>query len=406
MGAFVRRFAAIVAIALSMALAAALGSAGHAPAAPLMPTPDPDQFYAAPADLAAHAPGDVLKFREKPWHVYFPTSRVYEVLFRSTDSEGKPIAANATYLLPQNHQPDGPLMSYQHIINALGTKCKVATKLYTSDPTNLILEMPGLNLVLSRGWSVVLPDHLGPRMAYGAAKLGGQITLDGIRAVKKIPELGVTHSKVGMGGYSGGGMATAWAAALAETYAPELDIVGSAYGGVPMNLTTMARALGDQPHIAFGLAAIALIGLEREYPDRLNVADQLNPYGHWLANWVINGCTNEAMFVGAYKSAGQMTDNKNFMADPGAWQVLNENSLEFYPGKPDAPVFEWHSPIDGLIPVDAIDHTLQRYCAAGVELFTMLTPTPDHLSAAPLGMFQALDWLEKKFQGQPTARTC
>jgi len=59
-----------------------------------------------------------------------------------------------------------------------------------------------------------------------------------------------------------------------------------------------------------------------------------------------------------------------------------------------------------LIPVDAIDHTLQRYCASGVELFTMLTPTPDHLSAAPLGMFQALDWLDRKLHGQPTARTC
>ncbi len=35
-----------------------------------------------------------------------------------------------------------------------------------------------------------------------------------------------------MAGYSGGGMATAFAAALAPSYAPELDIVGAAAGGV------------------------------------------------------------------------------------------------------------------------------------------------------------------------------
>ena len=401
-----RRFAHAVAIWLLIALAAALVGPSRAAADPLMPAPDPDPFYAAPADLDAHANGDVLKVRERPWHVYFPTSRVFEVLFRSTDSEGKSIAANTTYLLPSNHTPDAPLLSYQHIINALGTKCKVASKLYTSDPMNLILEMPGLNVALARGWSVALPDHLGPRMSYGAARLGGQITLDGIRAVKNVPEFMVTNSPVGMGGYSGGGMATAWAAALAPTYAPELNIVGAAYGGVPMNLSTMARALGTQPHIAFGLAAIALLGLEREYPDRIDVASQLNGYGRWLANWVINGCTNEAMFVGLYKSSDQLTDRRDYMDTPSVWQVLNENSLEFYDGIPKTPIFEWHSPIDGLIPVDAIDNTLGRYCRAGVQLFTMITPTPDHLSAAPLGMFQALDFLDKKFQGLPTARIC
>lgn len=397
---------AITALGWILVLVAGLLGAGSASALPLMPAPDPDPFYAAPPDIAAHAPGDVLKVRERAWHVYFPTSRVFEVLFRTTDSEGFPIAANTTYLLPDNHQQDAPLFSYQHIINALGTKCKVASKLWTSDPMNLILEMPGLNLALTRGWAVNLPDHLGPRMAYGAAKLGGQITLDSIRAVKKIPQFEVTNSRIGMGGYSGGGMATAWAAAMAPTYAPELDIVGSAEGGAPMSLTKMARSLGNQPHIAFGLAAIAAIGLEREYPDRMNVANQLNDYGRWLANWVINGCTNEAMFVGFYKSAGELTDNQNYMDDPAVWKIFDENSLELYPGIPKTPIFEWHSPIDGLIPVDAIDNTLRRYCAAGVDLFTMLTPTPDHLSAAPLGMFQALDWLDRKFQGLPTARSC
>ena len=59
-----------------------------------------------------------------------------------------------------------------------------------------------------------------------------------------------------------------------------------------------------------------------------------------------------------------------------------------------------------LIPVDAIDNTLRRYCAAGADISSLLTPTPDHLSAAPLGMFQALDWLDKKFAGLPTTRTC
>lgn len=398
----VRRAAGLVAFVLLFAFA----WSPPASAEPVMPAPDPDPFFAAPADLAEHAPGDVLKVREMPWNLYFPTSRVWQVLFRTNDSENKPIAANTTFVLPPNHNDGDPLLSYQHIINSLGNKCKIATELYASDLTTQIREAPALNIALARGWAVALPDHLGPRMAYGAAKLGGQVTLDGIRAVQRIPEFKVAHSKVGLGGYSGGGMATAWAAALAPTYAPELNIVASAEGGAPMNLAMMAAALGNNPHPAFGLAAAAALGLEREYPDRIKVQEELNATGLWLEQWIVNGCTNEIMFWGLFKSAGMMTDNKNFMDNPAGWQVLDENSLEFYPGIPKAAIFEWHSPTDVLIPVDAIDRTIGRYCAAGTPVLTMLTPSPDHLSAAVLGLPTAIDWMDRIFRGEPAPSTC
>ncbi|MFI7166509.1 lipase family protein [Rhodococcus erythropolis] len=156
-------------------------------------------------------------------------------------------------------------MSYQHIINALGLGCAPSTAMYTDDPKLAIREAPGLNVAIAKGWSVAIPDHLGPPHAYGAAKLGGQITLDGIRAAGRFDALGLGASPVGMAGYSGGGMATAMAAAIAPTYAPELELAGSAYGGAPMNIDKMAKALGQQKHPAFGLAMAAALGLEREY---------------------------------------------------------------------------------------------------------------------------------------------
>ncbi|MBC2643578.1 MULTISPECIES: lipase family protein [unclassified Rhodococcus (in: high G+C Gram-positive bacteria)] len=426
MGSLFRRSSGTAVLGSVLALSAALVGAGTSAAeppllsppvlSPLLPAPpsadaifpvaDPDPFYIQPSDVADHAPGDVLKIRQMPPSYYFPGSAMWELLFRTTDSEGRPIAANTTYVLPANHVPDGPLVSYQHIINSLGNKCKIANELYTDDPLHQIREAAGLNIALARGWAVALPDHLGPRMAYGAAKLGGQITLDGIRAVQRVPELQVQNSKVGLGGYSGGGMATAWAAALAPTYAPELNIVGAAEGGTPMNLVKMAEALGTNPHPAFGLAMAAALGLEREYPDRIDVTDQLNDEGRIMKQMIGNGCTNEIMLFGLGHSASQMTDNKNFMDDPEAWKVMEENSLELYPGVPTAPIFEWHSPTDALIPVDSIDTTVKRYCDAGTPVQTLLTPTPDHLSAAALGLPQGLDWMDARFRGDPAPSTC
>ena len=214
-------------------------------------------------------------------------------------------------------------------------------------------------------------------------------------------------SPVQMAGYSGGGLSTAAAAAMAPSYAPELNIIGVAQGGVPMNLLKMAYLVGaDRPHPAFGLAMAAAIGFGREYPEKMPVSESLTPYGTELMNRIANSCTNELLSVGANHSALELTNNNSVFDDPEARKVVLENSVELYPGVPNAPMFEWHSPYDGLIPVDAIDSSTRRYCDAGVKVNTVLIPTQDHLTAAVIGLPQALAWMQDRFDGKPAPSTC
>ncbi|MEC3915249.1 lipase family protein [Nocardia sp. CDC160] len=381
-------------------------AAGSAAAQPLLPTPDPDPFYAAPADLAAHQPGDVLAVRAQPALSSFPNVDVTLIKFRSTDSEGKPIAATTTVLSPHDRRPDAPLLSLQQIINGLGSQCAVSRVLYTTDPNLMVREAPAWNVLLQRGWSMALPDHLGPRFAYGAAKLGGQITLDGIRAVQHVADLKVEHSPVALAGYSGGGMATAWAAALAPTYAPELHLAGAAMGGVPMNLVSMLETLGLNRHPVFGLALAAGLGLEREYPDRFPITDQLNASGLAMRDKLLNSCTNDILAAGAGVGALDIAKTTVMTDDPVARSVVEENSLQLYSGVPNMPVFEWHSPIDGLVPVDAIVDTIHRYCAAGTRVWSEQEPVPDHLTAAVLGLPSVLNWLDARMRGEEAPTNC
>ncbi|PXX60371.1 secretory lipase [Nocardia tenerifensis] len=400
----IRPALAVVALLISVAHVAVV--AGTAAAQPIYPWPDPDPFYAAPPDLDQAKPGDVLAVRPMPGLPVFPGSSVTMIKFRSTDSKGDPIAATTTVLTPANHVPGGPLLSYQHIINGLGAQCAVSHVLYTGDPNLVVREAPALNTVLMRGWSVALPDHLGPNSAYGAAKLGGMITLDGLRAVKQVAELGLDASPIAMFGYSGGGMATGWAAALAPTYAPELNIIGTAEGGVPMNLVKMIAGLGYSRHPAFGLAFAAAIGLEREYPQRLPISDSLNAAGLAIRDQIANGCTNEILAAGAGHGVMDVASSIALVEDPDARAVIEENSLELYDGIPKAPIYQWHSPVDALIPVDSIDNTMQRYCAAGVRVQSELFPSPDHMSTAVLGAPAAVAWLEERFRGAPAPSNC
>ncbi|MET7768963.1 lipase family protein [Nocardia sp. NPDC005366] len=387
-------------------VSAGLTCQGRAVAEPIYPNPDPDPFFAAPAGLADAAPGDVLDVRAEPPLPYFPTATVTLIKFRSMNSQGNPIAATTTVLTPADQKPGAPLLSYQHIINGLGTQCSVFHGLYDYDPNLLYRAVPLLNTMLLRGWSIALPDHLGPNAAYGAARLGGQITLDGIRAAQRVRQLGLADSPAAMLGYSGGGMATAWAAALAPRYAPELRLVGAAAGGVPTNINLMARGLGLEPHPMFGLAMGAALGLEREYPDRLPISDQLNTQGRAIREAMANACTYELIALGAMQSARALASSTSLIDDQRVWEVSGENSLELFAETPTVPVFEWHTPIDPLIPVDSVDRTNRRYCDAGVRLWSELYPSPDHLATAVLGFPSAVNWLDARFRGESAPSNC
>ncbi|WP_308166249.1 lipase family protein [Nocardia albiluteola] len=69
----------------------------------------------------------------------------------------------------------------------------------------------------------------------------GHMALDGIRAAKNDPSLGLADSAVALYGYSGGGSGTARAAETHALYALELKIVGAAMGGVPGDMVQLAR---------------------------------------------------------------------------------------------------------------------------------------------------------------------
>lgn len=396
---------AVAAVAASASLAAAPASASPV----VYPAALNDAFYNDPDDLESRQPGDVLATRAVPAPLGFPNTDAVQIKFRSTNSVGAPISAVTTILSPQGAPAGRPLVSYQAIINALGLQCAPSTALYAENPLKGIREAPGLVVAIQRGWSLAIPDHLGPNSAYGAAKIGGQITLDGIRAAQRHAPLGLAHSPVGIAGYSGGGMATAMAAALAPTYAPELNLAGSAYGGVPMNIGEMAAELGESAHPAFGLAMAAALGLEREYPDRMPITAQLNDEGRQLRDRLANACTNEILTTGAGRSIADVADpavGMTLLHDPSVREVLNENSVEMYPTIPNAPVYEWHSPSDSLIPLSAIDTTLRRYCDAGVAVTSELVPTPDHLSAAVAGLPGAMNFLEARFAGAAPTSNC
>ncbi|MBH0775571.1 lipase family protein [Nocardia bovistercoris] len=388
-----------LAAAAISAAALCLTNAAPATAAPIYPIPESDAFYWAPPDLANFRSGDVLRSRAMPTAVY-PGATAWQLLYRTTDSQNAPIAAVTTVFVPSGGGDNRPLVSYQPFVNSLGTRCAPSHTLFNGG----LQEGPALNVLLARGWALAVPDHLGPTSAYGAARLGGRITLDGIRAAKRFEPAGLAGSPVGLAGYSGGGMATGFAAALAPEYAPELPIVGAAQGGVPVNIGKLALEVGGTPNPLFGLGFAAAMGLEREYPNELVMDRILNTGGSELRARIANACTDEIIAAGANRSFGDVFTT-GMDADETTVRILHENSLETFPGVPRAPIYQWHGAADQVSPV-LVREVSGRYCAAGTPVLLDMIPGADHASAMLQGIPRAFDYLADRFAGVPAPTNC
>lgn len=111
-------------------------------------------------------------------------------------------------------------------------------------------DVPQALAFLVLGYAVAMPDHEGPDAEFLAGPQEGHATLDGIRAVHNFDTHGIgAANPVALYGYSGGANATAWAAQLQPSYAPDLHLAGAAIGGTPADPAATARFIdgGGEP---------------------------------------------------------------------------------------------------------------------------------------------------------------
>lgn len=373
----------------------------------LMEPPQQAPFYHAdPQVLADAANGEVINTRHADM-IAFHGYQVTEIGYRSTDTADRPILATATVVRPHHARPDGPVLSYQHYLNALGQRCApTETLVNPSLETVQDNAMAFLRVRLDQGWTVIIPDHLGPKVAYPGGKLSGRIVLDGMRAVRDDPRFDSRGSRFGALGYSGGGIATAWTSLMHDEYAPDVNLVGVAQGGVPTDMTTMARMIGNLPHPAFGLAFAAAVGMSREYPEDVRLDEKLTPEGWALFNSMRGRCTAGLLALGAFRSVPMVLEGGDLMAEEGLMRAFEENSVRLSPDVPGVPVFMWHSRTDPLVPFWDAEETASRYCREGVPLTWEPGIAPEHLIGAVEKLPAAMNWLQQRFDGVPAGRAC
>lgn len=386
--------------------------------------PSQDDFYQAPSGFEDKPNGYVLKLRNTPRPLRSVIFEVdidasWQLLVRSEDSHGNPNAVVVTVIRPHNADPS-KLLSYQAAEDSSSKNCapSYSFQLHASQLTvTTEVEMVLIQLALQEGFYVVTPDYEGPNASFTAGVQSGHATLDGIKAALASGNLTGVHSdaKVAMWGYSGGTIATAWAAALQPQYAPSLkgQIVGAAMGGWVTNIT--ATAAGVEGTLFAGLTAGAVGGLVNEYPDLLKLIDTEAPeQGPSILNQVHDSCLIQTILDFAfhrYFSGPSKTFNLGWgLFDiPLVKSIITNNTIALHEDgpMPEIPMFVYHGVKDTIAPFKEAKRGYDNWCKWGIKSFEFsVDTTAGHISEVWQGSPAGFAWVKKILNGAKPVDGC
>jgi dienelactone hydrolase len=378
--------------------ASALPASGvDLPDVPVVPAPArvADEFYMPPDPLPDAADGEVVRWREEPRQL---SARNYLLMYHSTNATGQDIPVTGRVLVPTAPwRGDGPrpIVSVASGTRGVGDTCAPSRW--------LDYERPFIEPMLLAGWAVVVTDYEGlgtPGMhTYVVGQSEGRAVIDMVRAATNLPATGLeAGGKVAFSGYSQGGGGAMWAGELQPTYAPELDLVGIAAGGVPADLTKVAEGLDGK--VGFGFLLLAAYGLDAAYPE-LDLETYFNERGRRTYEQEQDDCVG-ATLGHAFQNIGMFTTT-NPLRSP-QWQArLAENRLGANP--PDVPIRLFHGTLDEIVAPGQARALRNEYCAAGADV-QWEWHLGEHVSTMVTGAPGVITFLDRRFRDRPFLGHC
>jgi hypothetical protein len=423
-----RRASMPVAGALVLMLCAALLVAPGVRAA--VPTPEQDPFYAyqGGTPLANLTPGTVLKTRTLGYHVaglLVPVKAV-QLLYRTTGETGQPTVNVTSVLEPPLPLGTPNVVAYQSFYDSLNPDNEPSYAI--SGGLTIGGAIPDVEATLFApellaGNAIVVADTEGETADFAAGPEYGTDTLDSLRAALSTPATGLAATaKIGLIGYSGGAIATEWAAELAPSYAPDVNrrIVGAAFGGV---LADPAHNLHyvDGSTLWAGVIPMAIVGVSRAF--HIDLTPYLSEYGLQLFHKLQKASITEVL--GRYPGLtwAQMAKPQYQTPESVPIYVAVVNQLIMGTGgTPTTPLLiaqgangalegtSGEAPGigagDGVMIAGDVRTLAREYCQRGVTVQYDQYDLFAHVETAVPWEASALPWLAGRFAGSPAPQDC
>lgn len=393
------------------------------------PSSDPFYKYTGSTPLANVAPGTALKTRTTLYHILgLPLLlKTTQILYRSTDAQGRP-AVNVTSVVEPGLNPlfgSSKVLSYQSAYDSLSTNDQPSYVIAGGVTLGGILpnvETALFTPYLLKGYTIVISDTEGQQADFAAGPEYGYNTLDSIRASVNSSAVNISSSsKFGMIGYSGGAIATEWAAELAPTYAPDVNskLVGAAMGGVLVDPAHNLHYV-EGSTVWAGVMPMAIVGIARSYG--IDLTPYLSANGLAIYNKMKNASIVNVL---AQYSGLKWTDlAKPQYATPESvpeYVTVANKLIMGTGGTPTTPLFigqgangelegtpgtGTYGKGDGVMIAGDVRTLARKYCAAGKKIKYSQYDSLSHVTSLLPWLPEAIGYLNDRFAGKTAPQNC
>ncbi|KAG9601040.1 secretory lipase, partial [Aureobasidium melanogenum] len=373
----------------SLVLAAAVGAVAG------ITLPSQDPFYVQPANISQYAPGGVIRTRQVSPNLsgiisgtssLVSLKALYQVMYRTTDNLDNAVAAVTSVFVPQNGNP-AKLLAYQTAYDTTNPDSVPSYGFQSGANVTEVADIAFIVAALNQGLYVVSPDYEGLDGHYTEGILSGHAALDSVRAAFNTANVtGLsTSAKYAAWGYSGGAIASEWAAELQAQYAPELDLL-------TINNGSFA-----------GLAFSGVVGLARSYPD-LNASLNANLISSKRAEFFTIGDSSfaNANSLGANKDLfSYFVGGISYLYNSLAQSALAKSGIMDVYGIPQAPLFIYKAAGDEISPAADTTKLVKQFCATNdVSIEYHIDLLGGHATEAITGSGSALAWILDRLNGK------
>ncbi|MBV9270981.1 MAG: alpha/beta hydrolase [Candidatus Eremiobacteraeota bacterium] len=361
-------------------------------------------FYPVPAPLPPAKPGTVIWARPFTGGPHSPDAAANTlVLYHTVSAAERDVAVSGVVSIPKGTPPSGgwPVISWSHGTTGNAPQCA------PSQASAQNGEQRFLNSWLAMGYAVAQTDYEGEGTPgihpYFASTSGAHDTIDIVRAARALnPQISSRWLAMG---HSEGGTVALFTAALAPTWAPDLQLLGAVSFAPASHITD---ALGQvmtsqQPTSTLPLQIMMVEGIASVDPE-IDLKTILSPQGLAMLPQLQSACIGDLMNSARWNSVPPAS---LFLPQANVDELLHDFRINEPLNLPiHVPLLLEQGADDELVSPAATESLASNLCANGVAAELNTVEGATHGSIMSRSFEQVKDWVAQRLSGAAVRHSC
>lgn len=367
----------------------------------LVQPPRPGKFYETPENIPGQ-PGQLIH-SETADNADVKNANTDRILYSSRGIHDEPIVVSGMVFAPDGSVPeDGfPVVAWAHGTSGVARQC--APSLSPERATDFIM---GIQELIDDGYMVVVTDYPGLGTEgphpYLISKSEAQAVLDSVRAVQQLSG----SSRYVIWGHSQGGHAALSATQYAASYAPELELLGTAAAAPATNL---AALLEDDITTPVGkvFGSYALHNWSKLFDDA-KLSDIIKKPDLPLVETIAADCLGTKDQGLVILPEVELMSRDFTTGDPAKLEpwatIIRDNSVA--PKGIPTPILIAQGTADTVIHPPVTRNWISAICTHNQTTTLNEYQGKDHLSVVTAAVSDFLHWTKDRFADQPASGNC